>query len=244
MRIAVAFVLALLPNFLSVWLYSRLFGFRIGSKVRLQITMFVGVKRCQIGDGAHLGYFNLFWNVEDVEIGSNARIGVFNLFRGGRKVKIGSFVTILRQNTFNSIPEPDLANEATPILEIGDGAVVTSGHWLDFTDHISIGECSILGGRNSSLWTHNRQRTRPISIGSHCYLGSEIRIAPGVRVAGHNIVALGAVLMETFDQTQCLIAGNPARVIRPLRERDLFLVTHKTRDDLPEHADLKDLAAV
>src|SRR5437660_8831530 len=45
------------------------------------------------------------------------------------------------------------------------GSVVTAGHKIDFTDRVTIGRRTIIGGRNSSLWTHNRQRTLPVEIG-------------------------------------------------------------------------------
>ena len=73
------------------------------------------------------------------------------------------------------------------------GAVVTAGHWLDFTDRITVGPHCIIGGRNSSFWTHNRQRARAITVGDHCYLGSEVRLAPGARLAERSILGLGSV---------------------------------------------------
>ena len=120
-----------------------------------------------------------------------------------------------------------------PTLNLGIGTVITTGHWIDFTDRITIGHNSIIGGRNSSLWTHNRQRTRPIEIGPHCYLGSEIRVAPGVELPTLGVIAVGSVLIGSYDLSRSLIAGNPAKVLRELNERDLFLVTRKTRKDIP-----------
>ena len=162
-----------------------------------------------------------------------------NLFRGGKIIQIGSYAAILRQNVMNSILDPEAANPTTPELILGDGVIVTTGHWLDFTDQIRVGPHTIIGGRNSSFWTHNRDRTRPISLGHHCYLGSEIRIAPGVRLAACSVVALGSVLLTSIEQTCCVIAGNPAAVARPLEERDRTLITRKTRSDIPD-----DLAAL
>ena len=65
----------------------------------------------------------------------------------------------------NSIPDPEVVNPIDPTFILGDGSVVTTGHKIDFTDRVEIGRRVILGGRNSSLWTHNRQRTMPITIG-------------------------------------------------------------------------------
>jgi len=71
-------------------------------------------------------------------------------------------------------------------------------------------------------------------VGAHCYLGSEIRVAPGAVIPPLCIVALGSVLTTRFAAPRSLIAGNPASVSRPLTDRDLFLVTRKTRADIPD----------
>lgn len=234
LKFAVAVVIALLPSFLKIPLYRRLFGYRIGRGVRIGFVPFLGVARCTIGDGARIGSFNLFYRLGELAIGRQARIGFLNVFRGGERVSIGDFCTILRQNTINSIIDGDLSGPAEASFAMGAGAVIASGHWFDFTAGISLGENVIVGGRNSSFWTHNRQRGRPVSVGRHTYLGSEIRVAPGVEVAPLCVVALGSVLSGRYDLPRTLIGGNPAIALRPLAERDLYLVTHRTRKDLPD----------
>jgi acetyltransferase-like isoleucine patch superfamily enzyme len=211
------------------------YGYRIGRRVRIGPgVLFVGVRHCHIGDHVSIGPANLFYQIQELNIGRHTRIGFLNVFRGGDRIVIGQFSTILRGNTFNAILDPDAVNPLTPVLELGAGVVVTTGHWLDFSDRIHVGDHSIIGGRHSSLWTHNRQRTRQIQIGRHCYLGSEVRVAPGVELAPFTIVALGSVLMGRFDSPRCLIAGNPAQVQRSLSDHDMFLVTRKTRRDIPD----------
>lgn len=233
LRWTLAICLALLPPRLKPSVYRMLLGYQVSPGVRIGLSLFLGVKRCVIGRDTRIGHFNLFIGIDELKIGESVRIGHLNVFRGGQRVEIRDYATILRLNVFNSIPETEVVNPTEPVLELGTGSVITTGHWLDFTDRITIGDHSILGGRNSSLWTHSRQRTRPIRIGHHCYLGSDIRIAPGAVVPSFCIVALGAVLMDRFEEEFSLIGGNPARVLRPLTEGDLFLVTRRTRPDLP-----------
>src|SRR6266704_6378776 len=93
---------------------------------------------------------------------------------------------------------------------------------------------TIIGGRNSSLWTHNRQRTRPIKIGELTYLGSEIRIAPGGSIPSRCIVGIGSVITSELNGEEQLIAGVPAKPIKGLSEEDKFLIERKTRPDLPD----------
>ncbi|HEV3167713.1 MAG TPA: hypothetical protein VGZ22_27155 [Isosphaeraceae bacterium] len=234
LQFAAGVVLALFPSWFKIPVYRAFFGYQIGKGVRIGFSPFVGVEVCWIGDNARIGSLNLFYRVAELGIGDHARIGFLNLFRGGKRIRIGPYGAILRQNVFNSIIEGDFADPVEPLLELGAGVVVTSGHWLDFSAGIDVGEQAIIGGRNSSFWKHNRQRGRPISVGCHCYLGSEIRMAPGSKVAPFCIVALGSVLSGRLGPARSLIGGNPAGVIRTLLAADLYLVARKTRDDMPE----------
>jgi serine acetyltransferase len=146
-------------------------------------------------------------------------------------------------NFINSILEPDNDSIADPMLDVGPATVIASGHRIDFTDRVTIGASTVIGGRGSALWTHSRQRTRPIVIGTHCYLGSGVQVAPGTELADFSVVSLGAVLMGRFKESRMLILGNPARVERPLRANELPLVARRTRADVPEdvaHAGLPD----
>lgn len=234
LQLAAGALLALLPSVLKIPCYRALLGYRIGRGVRIGFSLFAGVGRCSIGDGVRIGHWNAFVGVAELSIGAHARIGFMNLFRGGAKLSLGPYCTVLRHNVMNSIEQPDAVNPTTPELTLGAGAVVTTGHWLDFTDKLELGAHSIVGGRNSSLWTHNRARTRPLRIGHHCYLGSEVRVAPGAHVPDLSVVALGSVLLRRVETAGCLIAGNPATAVRPLASRDLLLVTRKTRRDIPD----------
>jgi acetyltransferase-like isoleucine patch superfamily enzyme len=239
MLIALQFAIALLPSLLKLPLYRILFGYEIGRRVRIGFSPIVGVRRLRIGDGTRIGWFNLFYRVEQVEIGRRVSVGFLNCFRGGSSIRIGDYCSILRMNTMNAIIGGDFISPVEPTLEIGAGAVVTTGHWLDFSAGIRIGDHVIVGGRNSSLWTHNRQLGKPISLASHTYLGSEVRLAPGVEVAPFCVVALGSVLSGRFELPRSLIGGNPGRVVRALSQGDLFLVTRKTRRDIPDEFEQK-----
>ena len=42
------------------------------------------------------------------------------------------------------------------------------------------------------------------------------------------------MLAGRFWPPRSLIGGNPASVARELQERDLILIVHKTRDDIPD----------
>ena len=167
-------------------------------------------------------------------MGDHVRIGHLNVVRGGEEVALGRYAEIIRMNEINSIPAPEVVNQIDPRFHLGNGSIITAGHKIDFTDRVEIGRRTILGGRNSSLWTHNRQRTRPVLVGSLSYIGSEIRVAPGGVIPSRCIVGIGAVVTGRLEGENQLIAGVPAKPIKPLGEEDRFLIEHRTRPDLPD----------
>lgn len=225
--------MAFLPSALKCFIYRHVFGYRIGRRVRLGISV-IDVDECEIGDDVSIGHLNLFIGTKRLSIGEHARIGHLNIIRGGEEVRIGRWSEIIRLNEINSIPDAIVFNETDPRFLLGDGSVVVAQHKIDFTDRVEIGRRVILGGRNSSLWTHNRQMTKPIRIGDYAYIGSEIRIAPGGEVPAKCIVGIGSVITGPLEGEEMLIAGVPARAIKEIDEGSRLLTEYKTRADLPD----------
>lgn len=222
-----------LPSFLKRSLYRWFFRYRIGKGVRIGISI-IDAGECTIEDGVSIGHFNVVTRVEKLTIHDHVRIGHLNIIRGGSEVSLGRYSEIIRMNEINSIPDPDVVNEIDPRFLLGAGSIVTTGHKIDFTDRVEIGRRVILGGRNSSLWTHNRQRTLPIMIGDKTYIGSEIRMAPGSMIPPRSIVGIGSVITAQLAEEGKLIAGVPAKAIKDLSSEDQFLIERKTRPDLPD----------
>jgi acetyltransferase-like isoleucine patch superfamily enzyme len=232
-RLIVLAIVALFPSFLKRPVYRLFFGYRIGKRVRIGLSI-IDASECSIDDDVRIGHLNLIIRVKRLELGDHVRIGHLNIIRGGDEVHLGRYSEIIRMNEINSIAEPEVVNPIDPRFFLGDGSIITAGHKIDFTDRVTIGRRSILGGRNSSLWTHNRQRTRPIDIGSFAYIGSEIRMAPGGALPSRCIVGIGSVITSKLTSEGYLIAGVPAKPIKELSEEDRFLVERKTRIDLPD----------
>jgi acetyltransferase-like isoleucine patch superfamily enzyme len=233
-RLITLALIALLPGVLKRPLYRTCFGYRIGKRVRLGFTL-IDADTCEIDDDVSIRHLNVFIGVKNLVIGNHVRIGYLNIVRGGDDVRIGRYAEIMRLNEINSIPDPIVMNPVDPTFVLGEGSVITTGHKIDFTDRVEIGKRTIIGGRNSSFWTHNRQRTKQILIGSFSYVGSEIRVAPGGVIPSHCIVGIGSVVTGELTEENHLIAGVPARLIKPLSEQDRFLIEYKTRPDLPDN---------
>jgi len=234
LRLFVKGMIALLPSPLKRTLYRHLFGYKVGRRVKIGFSV-IDAAECEIGDDVTIGHLNLFIRTERLSIGEHARIGHLNIIRGGNEVRLGRYSEIIRFNEINSIPEPEVINEIDPTFILGDGSVVVASHKIDFTDRVELGKRVILGGRNSSLWTHNRQATKPIKIGDNSYIGSEIRIAPGGEVPPRCVVGIGSVITKKLEGENNLISGVPAAVTKSLGEEGRFLTEYKTRKDLPEN---------
>lgn len=232
-RLAVLALFGLFPSFLKRPCYRLCFGYRIAKGVRIGVTL-LDARECVIEEGVQIGHLNVFTRIARLTIKDHARIGHLNIFRGGDEIYLGRYSEIIRVNEVNSIPNPEVVNAVDPRFQLGDGSIITTGHKIDFTDRVTIGRRTIIGGRNSSLWTHNRQRTRPIQIGDFAYVGSEIRIAPGGAIPSRSIVGIGSVITSQLKGEEYVFGGVPAKPIRPLSEEDQFLIKRKTRSDLPD----------
>ena len=226
-------IIAIFPSFLKRFFYRHLFGYKIGKRVRIGLSI-IDVDNCVIEDDTSIGHFNIFIGTKSVSVGDHTIIGHFNVFRGGDLISIGRYCEILRFNEINSLSKTTMINEVDQTFIIGDGTMLGASHKIDFTDRVEVGKCVILGGRNSSVWTHNRQMTKPVSIGDYAYIGSEIRIAPGGEIPANSIVGIGSVITKKLEGEYKVIAGVPARVISDLDEAGIFLISNKTRPDLPD----------
>lgn len=233
LKLATLVAISILPSALTCLCYRVFFGYKIGKRVRIGFSI-IDAASCEIADGVSIGHLNLFIGIKKLTIGEKTKIGILNIFRGGDEIRIGRYCEILRLNEINSIPEPDVVNPTDPVFILGDGSIIAASHKIDFTDKVEFGKRVILGGRNSSLWTHNRQMTEPITIGAFSYIGSEIRIAPGGKIPDKCIVGIGSVITKSFINKKKLIAGMPAKEVKDLDDDGLFLIERKTRIDLPD----------
>ncbi len=228
-----ALILGMLPSVVAKIGYRVFFGYKIGKRVKIGFSL-IDVKDCEIGDDVSIGHFNVLIGTKRLSIGEHTRIGHLNIFRGGDEIRIGRYCEILRLNEINSIPDPEVINEIDPRFILGDASMLGASHKLDFTDKIELGRNVIIGGRNSTFWSHNRQMTAPIEVGDFCYLGSEIRVAPGCSIPRFTVVGMGSVLTKRFNDERTMIAGVPARVVKPLDDDGIFLVTKSSRSDVPD----------
>ncbi|MED3878758.1 acyltransferase [Priestia megaterium] len=57
---------------------------------------------------------------------------------------------------------------------------------------------------------------KDIILGEKCWVGMNAVILPGIRLGNNTIVGAGAVVTKSYPEGNCIIGGNPARVIRKI----------------------------
>ena len=61
---------------------------------------------------------------------------------------------------------------------------------------------------------------KPITLGENCWIGMNSMILPGVTLGNGTVVGAGSVVTKSFPEGNCVIAGNPARKLRDILEKD------------------------
>lgn len=89
-------------------------------------------------------------------------------------------------------------------------------------DHVEIGSnCVIISG-NHSLTNQREVVRKETIIGNHCWIASSCNILAGVVLGPRTIIGAGSVVTKSFPEGYCVIAGNPAKVIKTI-EPDSFV---------------------
>jgi hypothetical protein len=69
---------------------------------------------------------------------------------------------------------------------------------------------------NHDLYDNRRSIPSEVHIGAYGWIGMNAMILPGVTLGDFTIVGAGAVVTKSFAEGYCVLAGNPARIIRKL----------------------------
>ena len=89
--------------------------------------------------------------------------------------------------------------------------------------HIHIGKGTWIAPNVGIITTNHdvndldkHQEGKDVVLGEGCWIGMNSVILPGVVLGPKTIVGAGSVVTKSFEQGHCVIAGNPAKIIRQL----------------------------
>lgn len=107
-------------------------------------------------------------------------------------------------------------------LSIGDHTYINRSASIDCTQEIMIGDYCAISDNVQILdsdfhpMTYNGETSimsKPVHIGNHVWIGRSVIILKGVTIGDGAIVGAGSIVTRDVPPG-CLVAGNPARVIR------------------------------
>lgn len=76
---------------------------------------------------------------------------------------------------------------------------------------------------------------KPIEIKDYVWIGNGVKICKGVTIAENNIIGMGSVVTKSFLEHNCVIAGNPAKIVK----RNIKWNVDRIKHYLPKHPDAK-----
>lgn len=173
---------------LKVFFLRSIFGYSIGENVRIGKSI-INCNKVSIGDNVYIADKNII-NCNELIIGNNTSFHSGNVIQGN-----ANFV-------------------------IGNNSRIINNHFFDLWNNIQIGNDTWIAGKNSQFWTHGSIYTKKgakdlsIVIKDNVYIGSASLFAPGVLIESVNLIGLGSVVSGVFEESNTIIAGNQAKVVK------------------------------
>lgn len=200
-------------------------------------------------------WFKILMKATKVKYGKNLLLkGVPVIFnKSGANLIIGDNVTVkssFLSNLVGLYSRTIIVTRAPGAEIIIGNNVGISGATIYARSRIEIGENTCIGG-NTKIFDNDfhpieveaRNRllndpnggnsdfvpTQPIKIGKNCFIGCNSIILKGTILGDGCVVGAGAVVAGKFEDN-CVIAGNPARIIKRLKEEGSLMVKKENHD--------------
>lgn len=109
------------------------------------------------------------------------------------------------------------------------GCYVQAIGGIEIGDYTQIAPNVGIISANHDLYDNRVHVAKRVSIGSYSWIGMGAVILPGVRLGDFTIVGANAVVTKSFEEGYCVIAGNPARLIRRLAPESC--IRHRSRHE-------------
>jgi acetyltransferase-like isoleucine patch superfamily enzyme len=101
------------------------------------------------------------------------------------------------------------------------GVYINAFNGVVIGDYTNLGpNVGIISANHDFVDNDARSTHPPIEIGRHCWLGKDSNIMPGVKLGDFTVVGAGAIVTKSFPEGCCVLAGNPATIIKQLNKAD------------------------
>ena len=94
------------------------------------------------------------------------------------------------------------------------GATIQIGNDVLFSNSISLWPTDGHAIINADTGEVLNNITKPIKIGNHCWVGEGVKFTKNAQIPDNTIVGIGSVVTRNFLETNTILAGNPAKVIK------------------------------
>lgn len=186
-----ALLLFLLPSAITKHFVGGTIGFS-----------FVIVDNLCMAKGSKIGHFN-YINCPLLSMGNRSTIHLLNIIKGYFDIDMKEGANLFRQNVIRRFNKKNNYKKAE--VNLRKDCWIGVNHFFDVTDSLTIGENTIIAGKNTECWTHGfligkNKKVRidaPIYIGSHCYIGSRCMILAGTTISDN--ITIGAATTVTGD---------------------------------------------
>ncbi len=96
------------------------------------------------------------------------------------------------------------------------GCYINGAGTVHIGNYVRIGPNVGIASANHDLYNRDLYVKKPIIIDDYCWIGMNSFITAGVVLGPFTVVGAGSVVTHSFPQGRCVVAGNPAKVIKVL----------------------------
>ena len=75
---------------------------------------------------------------------------------------------------------------------------------------------------NHDVSDFSKHIKKPVKIGNNVWIGANVVILPGVEIGDNTVIGAGSIVTKSFKEGNCIIAGNPAKIIKKLNKKGLM----------------------
>ncbi|SHJ69235.1 transferase hexapeptide (six repeat-containing protein) [Hymenobacter daecheongensis DSM 21074] len=99
------------------------------------------------------------------------------------------------------------------------GVYINADNGIHIGDFTNLGpQVGLISANHDAVNNVGHVAAAPLRIGRFCWLGMGAVVLPGVELGDFTIVGAGAVVTRSFPAGHCVVAGNPARLLKHLNQ--------------------------